>query len=144
MLYCAATQDYKEFLESLVKPSDKNAEPLIQEYKEYHTDTRVHFILSLTADQMKAAEKEGLEKRFKMHSKLSTSNMHLFNEEGTITRYNSPQEVLEAFFKIRMDGYERRRSMLIAHAEQDVKRISNKVMLVELFATLASNCGPGY
>lgn len=30
-------QDYKEFLEDMVKPEDKNATPFIQDYKEYHT-----------------------------------------------------------------------------------------------------------
>lgn len=30
-------QDYKEFLEELAKPEDKNATPFIVDYKEYHT-----------------------------------------------------------------------------------------------------------
>lgn len=30
-------QDYKEFLEEMVKPEDKNATPFITDYKEYHT-----------------------------------------------------------------------------------------------------------
>ena len=30
-------QDYKEFLEDMVKPEDKNATPFITDYKEYHT-----------------------------------------------------------------------------------------------------------
>lgn len=33
----SGAQDYKEFLEDMVKPEDKNATPFIQDYKEYHT-----------------------------------------------------------------------------------------------------------
>ena len=37
------TQDYKEFLEGLVKPEKKEERPSVEDYKEYHTDTTVHF-----------------------------------------------------------------------------------------------------
>jgi hypothetical protein len=30
-------QDYKEFLEDMLKPEHKNATPFITDYKEYHT-----------------------------------------------------------------------------------------------------------
>ena len=121
------TQDYKEFLESLVKPGEKGGEPQLQEYKEYHTDTSVHFVLSLSDEQMRAALNEGLYKRFRLTTKLSTSNMHLFNEDGTITRYTTPSEVLHSFFDVRMRAYTRRREILIEHAKQNLKRATNKV-----------------
>ena len=35
------TQDYKEWLEGLIKPEDKNEAPLLVDYKEAHTDQRV-------------------------------------------------------------------------------------------------------
>lgn len=130
------TQDYKEFLESLVKPAD-GGEPQVQEYKEYHTDTNVHFVLSLSDEQMKAALNEGLYKRFRMTTKLSTSNMHLFNEDGTITKYTTPSEVLHAFFNVRMQAYTKRRELLIDHAKQNLKRATNKASL-HLFKQLYS------
>ena len=33
-------QDYKEFLEDMLKPEDKNVTPFITDYKEYHTGGR--------------------------------------------------------------------------------------------------------
>lgn len=47
------TQDYKEFLESLVKPENKDDKPSILDYKEHHTDTTVHFAITLSPEQMK-------------------------------------------------------------------------------------------
>jgi hypothetical protein len=35
------TQDYKEWLETLIKPEDKNEAPLLVDYKEAHTDQKV-------------------------------------------------------------------------------------------------------
>lgn len=48
------TQDYKELLEALIKPEDKNEVPLLLDYKEHHTDANVDFVLSLNPS--KAAE----------------------------------------------------------------------------------------
>jgi hypothetical protein len=37
LLLRARAQDYKEFLEDMLKPEDKNATSFITDYKEYHT-----------------------------------------------------------------------------------------------------------
>ena len=38
------TQDYKEFLETLIKPEDKGA-ALLTDYREHHSGSHVHFSL---------------------------------------------------------------------------------------------------
>lgn len=40
---------------------------------------------------MAQAIQEGLAKRFKLTTTFSTSNMHLFNENGVIQKYESPE-----------------------------------------------------
>ena len=45
------------------------------DYKEYHTDVTVKFILSMTEDKLAEAEQAGLHKKFKLESTISTSNM---------------------------------------------------------------------
>ena len=47
------TQDYKEFLEELVKPEDKAAAPFITDYREHHTDTSVRFVVTLPEARMR-------------------------------------------------------------------------------------------
>ena len=68
------TQAYKEMLEGMLQPSEK-AEPSIKEYAEHHTDTTVSFTITLTEQQMAEAEKVGLDKKFKIETSVSTSNM---------------------------------------------------------------------
>ena len=65
------TQDYKELLESLIKPEDKNEVPLLLDYKEHHTDANVDFVLSL--NPAKAAELLGgdVYGRLKLTTKIS-------------------------------------------------------------------------
>ena len=67
------TQDYKEFLEGLMKPEDKNQVPLIADYREYHTDTKVHFSVTVTTEKLTEIVAAGLEKKLKLQTSLSTS-----------------------------------------------------------------------
>ena len=54
---------------------------------------------------MKAAEEEGLEKRFKMATTMSTGNMVCFDLNGKIKKYSSAEEILTEFFHKRMEFY---------------------------------------
>ncbi|KAG1361975.1 putative DNA topoisomerase 2 [Cocos nucifera] len=47
------TQDYKEFLESLMIGNDKIKEPFIKDYREHNDDINVHFEIILTEGVMK-------------------------------------------------------------------------------------------
>lgn len=80
------TQDYKEFLESLIKPKEKTEQPLLVEYKEHHTDVTVDFRLEVLPDKMAECLAGGLEAKFKLTTKFSTGNMMLFDSEGKIKR----------------------------------------------------------
>lgn len=149
------TQDYKEFLEEMVKPEDKNAQPFITgmffsyalaadfcfglkwllkecvcllyiytnsrlyvfisypDYKEHHTDATVKFVVSLPESKMKEALANGLYTKFKLTSKVSTSNMMLFDSQGRIKKYDTPEDILKEFFHLRMDFYVKRKAALL-------------------------------
>ncbi|KAL4420378.1 hypothetical protein ABPG77_002318 [Micractinium sp. CCAP 211/92] len=124
------TQDYKEFLEELAKPEDKNATPFIVDYKEYHTDTTVSFRVTLTEGKMREALAAGLLDKFKLKTKISTGNMMLFNSDGLIQKYACPEDILREFYDLRLRYYAKRRSALLRGAEADLLRISNKVRFI--------------
>ena len=124
------TTDYKDFLENMLSPKEKNATPFITAFREHHTDTTVHFIVTMTPENMAKAQKDGIEKKFKLCAKVSTSNMHAFDAKGAITKYSSPEAVMETFVPLRLDAYARRRAMLIRQAEFELKRMSNKARFI--------------
>lgn len=76
-----------------------------QDYEEHHTDTTVFFRIHMTEANLRAAEQEGLEKRFKMTSNMSTSNMVCFDLNGKIRKYASPEEILIDFYHTRLEFY---------------------------------------
>lgn len=51
---------------------------MCSDYKEYHTDTTVKFVVKMSADRLSAFEGEGLHKAFKLQAPLSTTSMVCF------------------------------------------------------------------
>jgi hypothetical protein len=45
------------------------------DYKEYNTDTTVRFVVTMSAEKLRAAEAEGLHKFFKLQTTVSLSSM---------------------------------------------------------------------
>eukprot|EP00127_Corallochytrium_limacisporum_P004359 Clim_evm42s158 gene=Clim_evmTU42s158 len=130
------TSNYKEFLEELVnggKDDDKKAKgpPMISDYKEYHTDTTVHFVVNVTADQERRIEALGAAKVFKLDTTVSTTNMVLFDKSGRLKRYGNPQEIIEEFYDERMVYYQKRKDLLAEKLMDEVKRLNNKVRFIK-------------
>ena len=122
------TQQYKQFLETLI------ADHTIKDFKENHTDTSVHFTIQFTTAEMlsRLRSKTGaLEKKMKLESSLAISNMHMFNAQGCIQKYTSPEEVMEAFFPIRLEYYDRRKAMMLQKLRDERKMLENKTRFIE-------------
>lgn len=94
------TTDYKQFLESLLignssAAKDKDdtaaaATPFIKDFKENHTDTSVLFTVTIPADKLAEINKDnkgGLAKKFKLDGSVSTTNMHMFDVNSTIRKF---------------------------------------------------------
>lgn len=86
------TQDYKEFLESVSAENEKSKDPFIEGFSNYSDGNIVHFLVSLTEENLSAVKREGLLKRFKLTTTISTSNMHLFDPRGVIKKYETPEQ----------------------------------------------------
>lgn len=75
------TRDYKTFLEEMAQKNE------IDDIAEYHTENRVHFVI--TSQKLQSATQEEILKKFKLQTSLADSNYVLFSPEGKITRYES-------------------------------------------------------
>ncbi|XP_038982287.1 DNA topoisomerase 2 [Phoenix dactylifera] len=124
------TQDYKEFLESMMTGNDKIKEPFIKDYREHNDDINVHFEIILTEEKLKMAKEEGLERKFKLTTTISTTNMHLFDSEGVIKKYDTPEQILEDFFHLRLEFYAKRKKVLLDNLEMDLLKLDNKVRFI--------------
>lgn len=69
----------------------------------------MHFVVTMGAKELEKAEEQGLEEYFKLMTKINTSNMMCFDFEGKIKKYNSPEEIIEDFYPIRLAYYQKRK-----------------------------------
>lgn len=113
------TQAYKEsVLEFYLHGNETNGKsvqfnPLISDYKEYHTDCTVRFIVKMSSKQYQhAMDQGGLHKFFKLQKTISLNNMVLFDSKGCLKRYESPIEILKEFYQVRLGFYAKRKEYL--------------------------------
>ncbi|XP_056596916.1 DNA topoisomerase 2-beta isoform X2 [Triplophysa dalaica] len=124
------TQAYKEsVLEPMLQGTDKTP-PLISDYKEYHTDSTVKFVVRMTEEKLAQAEAAGLHKVFKLQSSLTCNSMVLFDHMGCLKRYESVQDILKEFFELRLHYYKLRKDWLVGSLGAEAAKLSNQARFV--------------
>ncbi|KAF7239114.1 DNA topoisomerase 2-alpha, partial [Varanus komodoensis] len=124
------TQVYKEqVLEPMLNGTEKTP-PLITDYKEYHTDTTVKFIVKMSEQKLVEAEAAGLHKVFKIQTSLSCNNMVLFDHVGCLKKYESTEEILREFFELRLRYYALRKDWLTGVLEAESAKLNNQARFI--------------
>lgn len=68
-------QSYKEnVLEPMMNGTEK-VPAIITDFKEYHTDTTVRFVVTMSEEKLREAEHAGLHKVFKLQTPLTCTSM---------------------------------------------------------------------
>jgi DNA gyrase/topoisomerase IV, subunit A len=111
--------------------------PEIDDFTENHTDTTVSFTVKATKENIDKweKEKEGLLGHFKLKGSLSTSCMYLFDQEGRIIKYETPEEIISAFYDVRLEFYGKRKALLVDKLQTEQRKLSNKARFVEEVCT---------
>ena len=113
------TQDYKEYLDTLVEKK------LIGGYTNNSTTEDVHFEI------MEYAGKDLL-KDLKLRKTFRVSNMHLFHPTKGIHKYASPEEILQDFVDLRIEHYKKRKAHLIDVLEKRAEMCDHKSKFVSM------------
>ncbi|XP_068162195.1 DNA topoisomerase 2-alpha isoform X2 [Antennarius striatus] len=124
------TQSYKEnVLEPMLNGTEK-VPALITDFKEYHTDTTVRFVVKMTEEKLREAEAAGLHKVFKLQSPLTCNSMVLFDHVGSLKKYESVQDILKDFFELRMKYYVLRKDWLVGMLGAESSKLNNQARFI--------------
>ena len=97
------TQDFVNLLHKMIE--DK----FIKDFIDHSTDTSVNIIINMSRENMiKISNKEKLISKFKLESKLHTSNMNAF-VDGKIVKFKTPEDVIDIFYTKRLKDYKLRK-----------------------------------
>merc|ERR1740123_1590875 len=124
------TQDYKEFLQTMLPGSEGRSKINLQDIREYHTERNVHFSLKMTPEELAKAKEAGIEEGFKLKSSIAETNMVLFNSEGKIHKYKSPLEIMEEFADVRLQQYGVRKQYLVDKLTLERDLLSNRARFI--------------
>ncbi|GAB2289044.1 hypothetical protein Dimus_023346 [Dionaea muscipula] len=131
------TQDYKEFLESNLtdandkpKENEKIKDRFVKDFRDYSTDLIAKFEVTMEPEKLIQIKQEGLLKKFKLTTTISTSNMHLFNEKGVIKKYENAEQILLEFCGSRLEIYRRRRQYFLENLDKELLKMENKMRFI--------------
>jgi len=125
------TQDYKEAVLQAMLSTEGPGTGQIEDFKECHTEATVHFVITVTEEQMAAHEYIGLEKSFKLRSSLSTNNMMFFDKDGKIKRYSDERQIIEEFAELRLEYYHKRKAHLVRNLRIQAEVLAAKARFVQ-------------
>jgi DNA topoisomerase-2 len=135
------TDNFKEYLESLTDTTDKAGKkvtPVVKDYDDMSKDTTVDIIITLQKgklDELEAVKLDngcnGLEKLFKLFTTASTSNMHLFDAEDKLKKYDTVSEIIDDYYETRLKLYLVRKNHLIDVLQKELILLSNKSKYIQ-------------
>ncbi|VDK31554.1 unnamed protein product [Taenia asiatica] len=102
----------------------------VNDYKEYHTDVTVRFVVQMTPEKLREAESMGLHKFFKLAVPMTTNSMVLFDHAGCLKRYTSAQEILRSFYALRLEWYDKRKAFMEGMLSAEARRLENQARFV--------------
>ena len=139
------TEDYKEYIEGLIDNKKRDSKILIKDFQEVSTDKHIDFTIEFypgVLDEMMSkfmdiapncSEKVNeLEKYLKLYTTVSTSNMHLFDREDHLKKFNNIEEIIDDYFTLRLEYYEKRKLYMVERLKSELVTISNKARYINM------------
>ena len=130
------TDDFKSHIESLMDEKGQKKAGIVKDYNDNSTDTTVSFIIHFHKGVMEKLQQKydensnQLEKQLKLVSTLSTTNMHLFNSDDKLHKYSTVEEILEDYFKTRLEVYVKRKQHQLKILKSECDILNNKTRYI--------------
>lgn len=132
------TEDYKAFLETLMDDKNKKGKVWVKSYTDMSTDTEVDFNIKLVSGTInRLLPKKAdygctlLEKTFRLYTTKTETNMYLFDHNQKLSKYDNVYDIIDTYFPVRLDMYQKRKEHMIKQLEREVMILHNKARFIE-------------
>jgi len=121
------TEDYKDFLENMITNNLNN----LKYIENHYTSKNVKFILHFNTNVRQNIE-SNFDVLFKLQSSknLSINNIHLFNKDGAIQKYETAVEIIKEWSETRILKYFERKNYQLKNLEKEAKILNNKMRFI--------------
>jgi len=136
------TENFKEHLESLIEPGvDKDGKKIVaivKDYDDMSKDTTVDFTITLQKGKIEELEAtsadhkcNGIEKLLKLYTTNTNTNMHLFDADDKLKKYEKVEAIIDDYFETRLEMYQTRKTFMIDALEKELVLLSNKAKYIK-------------
>jgi DNA topoisomerase-2 len=132
------TMPYLTFLEGLVDggvdKAGKRIAPTIKDFVSNSTEKIIDIMVTFPKGRLAELETGvagGVDKVLKLTTTVSTTNMHLFDAECKLKKYDTITQIIDAFSAVRLDTYHQRKVAQIEEMERVLVKLSNKAKYIK-------------
>jgi len=135
------TDDYKQFLETLMETTDKNGKkitPVIKDYNDMSKSTNIDISVTFCSEKLYKLLSSygenginGLEKQLKLITTVTTTNMHMFDSNEKLKKYDNVRQIIDDYYTTRLTGYNTRKEYLIKIIQKELTLLSNKKRYIQ-------------
>jgi DNA topoisomerase-2 len=136
------TDPYKEYLNLLIDdksnmeiPGKLKGKQFIDSIENHSTEFKPKFVLNISKKNFEIIKQKSetyLANLLKMTSKLSENNMYMFDKNGQIRKFKTPEEIIDYFYGIRLEFYQKRKDFLIKELQNTVELLEAKYRFIKL------------
>ena len=131
------TQDYIDYLASLLDKKN-NSEKIIVDFNNISNDTMVDIKITFQSGKINTLLNEtieeninGLEKFLKLYNYQNLSNMHLFDYNDKLKKYENVKEIIDDYFIKRLELYDKRKEYQLKILRDEMLILSNKARFIQ-------------
>ena len=141
------TDDYKKFIEQLIEPVAKKSDApgsasaaavqLVKDYSDMSTDAEVDITLTMMPniiatyrDKIVEHGCTMLEKCLGLYTTQSTTNMNMFDANEKLKKYNTPEEIVDDYYPVRIEYYQKRKAYLLDALRKELLVLSNRARYI--------------
>jgi DNA topoisomerase-2 len=135
------TMNYLTFLEDRIDggggDKKKKTQSLVKDFVNLSTEVNVHITVQFEKgilDELESTKDQygvnGLEKLLKLTTTISTTNMNMFNYNKQLHKYRTVEEIIDAYYEVRMKTYARRKIAQVKTLENRTQELSNRARFI--------------
>ena len=131
------TQDYIEYLASLLDKKNQS-EKIIVDFNDISNDTMIDIKVIFQTGKVNELFNEkideninGLEKFLKLYNYQTLTNMHLFDYNDKLKKYENVREIIDDYYVKRLELYNKRKEYQLKILRDELVILSNKARFIQ-------------
>ncbi len=128
------TDNYKAFCEKMLSIKTSPLQDVVYAHDDITVDIRLIF-KKTEYSQYRSLSEEKIVKMFNLSSKLSETNMYMFNIEGKLQYFETVYDIISYYYDIRLGLYGDRKKAMIDQLKYEMIILTNKSKFIKFVKT---------